>query len=276
MSDFLTSIARERRERVLRDDRSLPTRELREEAEARRGDARPFAARLRRSVGDRIRVIAELKKASPSAGVLRPEYDPAGTAAAYEAAGAAAISVLTEPSRFLGSFEHLASARGRVTLPVLAKDFVVHERQIYEARARGADAILLIVALLSEAQLADYAALAREVELDLLVEAFDERELERALEVHGAIGPNGAVGVNNRNLRTLGIEPLRAERLLASVPAGGVRVAESGYRERAEIETLERLGIDAVLIGETLLRAGSVEEGFASLFGPLEDRPAAS
>lgn len=268
MSDFLAAVARERRERVLREERTRSTRDLRDAAEARRGDARPFEEALRRAAGGRLRVIAEVKRASPSAGVLQPDYDPAATAAAYETAGAAAISVLTEPERFRGSMEHLAAVRARVGLPVLAKDFVVHERQVYEARAHGADAILFIVTLLPGSQLADYAALAREVGLAPFLEAFDERDLERAAALPGVLG------VNNRDLRTLGVERGRAERLLAAAPPGRVRVAESGYRERSEIEALERLGIDGVLIGETLLRAGSVEEAFASLFGPPEAREA--
>jgi indole-3-glycerol phosphate synthase len=269
MTDFLSSVARERRERVLRDERSRSTRDLRDAAEARLGDARPFEEALRRPEGGRLRVIAEVKQASPSAGVLRTDYDPAGTAAAYEAAGAAAVSVLTEPARFRGSMEHLAAVRARVALPVLAKDFVVHERQIFEARAHGADAVLLIVALLPGGQLADYAALSREIGLTPFLESFDERDLERAAALQGVLG------VNNRDLRTLGVERGRAERLLAAAPSGRVRVAESGYRERSEIESLERLGIDGVLIGEALLRADSVEEAFASLFGPAEGRGAA-
>ncbi len=270
MSDFLSAVARERRERVLRDERARSTRDLRDAAEARRGDARDFEGALRRPPGGGLRVIAEVKQASPSAGVLRPDYDPAATAAASEAAGAAAVSVLTEPARFRGSVEHLAAVRARVGLPVLAKDFVVHERQILEARAHGADAVLLIVALLPGSQLADYAALAREVGLAPLLESFDERQLERAAAVPGVLG------VNNRDLRTLGVERGRAERLLAAAPPGRVRVAESGYRERAEIEALERLGIDGVLIGETLLRAESMEEAFASLFGPPAGKGTAS
>ncbi len=266
MSDFLSSVARERRERVLREERARSTRDLRDAAEARRGDARPFEEALRRPAEGRLRVIAEVKQASPSAGLLQADYDPAGTAAAYEAAGAAAVSVLTEPARFRGSIADLAAVRARVSLPVLAKDFVVHERQIYEARAHGADALLLIVALLPGSQLADYASLAGEMGLVPLLESFDERDLERASALPGVLG------VNNRDLRTLGVERGRAERLLAAAPPGRVRIAESGYRERAEIETLERLGIDGVLIGETLLRAGSVEETFAALFGPPEER----
>jgi indole-3-glycerol phosphate synthase len=261
MGDFLTEMARERRAALARDERVLPTREIRAMAETRRSGARPFAERLRRPAGERLRVIAEAKKASPSAGVLRAEYDPAALAAAYEAAGAAAVSILTEPGRFLGSMEHLEAARAGAALPVLCKDFVVHERQIYEAKARGADAILLIVALLSRSQLREYGALAAEVGLETLTEVFDEAELDRALALPGA------VGVNNRDLRTLAVERGRAERILPLAPADRVRVAESGYGSRAEMEALAHAGVDAVLMGETLLKAASIEETFAALFG---------
>jgi indole-3-glycerol phosphate synthase len=261
MSDFLAVIAGRRRERIAREERLRSTREWREEAEARRGDARPFSPALRRPEGEGLRVIAETKKGSPSAGVLVPAYDPAAIAARYEAAGAAAISVLTEPSQFQGSMEHLEAVRRRVSLPILCKDFIVHERQIYEARVRGADAALLIVALLSPGQLRDYAALAREVGLDALVEVFDEREVDRALEL------DFAIGANNRDLRTLEVDPGRAVRLLSRIPVERVRIAESGYRTRGELDALVRAGIDGVLIGEALLRAESVEETFAELFG---------
>ena len=138
--DFLTSIARDRRELVLREERRVSTAELRDQAEMRSADVRPFGKALRRGAGDPVRAIAEVKRSSPSAGVLREEYDPASIAQAYEKAGASAISVLTEPSRFGGSIEHLSRVRGRVQLPVLLKDFVIHERQLYQARAAGADA----------------------------------------------------------------------------------------------------------------------------------------
>jgi indole-3-glycerol phosphate synthase len=266
MGDFLTAMAKERRERLAREERLRPTRGIREEAEALRSDQRPFVERLRRRAGERLRTIAEMKKASPSAGILRAEFDPGDLAAAYEAAGAAAISVLTEPSRFLGSMQHLAAARGRTALPLLCKDFIVHERQIYEAKAHGADAVLLIVALLSPSQLADYAALAREVGLETLMEVFQEAELERALALPGA------VGVNNRDLHSLAVERGRAERLLALAPPDRVRVAESGYSTREEMDALGRAGVDAVLIGETLLRAPSVEEAFLALFGRAAGR----
>lgn len=260
--DFLTSIAKERRERVVREERRVSTTELRDRAEMRGGDVRPFGEALRRPAGGKLRAIAEVKQASPSAGVLREHYDPGSLALAYEKAGASAISVLTEPTRFGGSIDHLSRVRERTRVPVLLKDFVVHERQLYEARAAGADAALLIVALLSPSQLEEYAALAAELALEPLVEIHEERELERALALAGV-----AIGVNNRDLRTLEIRRGWAERILPLIPPDRVRIAESGYRERAEMETLERLGADAVLVGESLLRADSPGDALRALLG---------
>jgi indole-3-glycerol phosphate synthase len=259
--DFLTTIARERREIVKHEARRVSLAELRDRAEARRGDSREFLAALRRASGDPIRAIAEVKRASPSAGTLREQYDPGALAFGYAKAGAAAISVLTEPSRFLGSVEDLSRARERVSLPILQKDFVVDERQIYAARAAGADAVLLIVALLDKAELLDFAALAAEIGLEVLAEVHEEAELEIAVEIEGAIG------VNNRDLHTLEVRRGWAERLLPRIPSDRVRVAESGYRQRAEIEALAQLGADAVLIGEALLRSASPGEALAALFG---------
>ncbi len=260
--DFLTAMARERRERVVREERRVSTTELRDQAEMRRADLRPFAAALRRERGASLKAIAEVKRSSPSAGVLRERYDPATIAVSLEEAGAAAISVLTEPSRFGGAIEHLERVRGRVRLPVLLKDFVVHERQLYEARATGADAALLIVAMLSRNQLRDYAALAREIGLELLIEVHEERDVEGAVEAEESV-----IGINNRDLRTLEMRRGWAERLLPSVPGDRVRVAESGYRERGELVALERLGADAVLVGESLLRAESPGNALRELLG---------
>ncbi|MGE5176224.1 MAG: indole-3-glycerol phosphate synthase TrpC [Hyphomicrobiales bacterium] len=263
MSDFLRTIGRERLERVERDAARGPSlATLRGEAEARRGDRRPLDTAIRRPAGQRLRVIAEVKEASPSAGTLRVGYDPAALAMEYEAAGAAAISVLTEPSRFRGSIEHLARVRERVGVPVLLKDFVVHERQLFEAGARGADAALLIVALLASAQLRDYAAIALALGMTPLVEVHEAEEVDRALAVEG-----GVIGVNNRDLRTLVTRPGHAESLLPLLPADRVRIGESGYRDRAAIEALASAGADGVLVGESLLRAATVAEGFAALFG---------
>jgi indole-3-glycerol phosphate synthase len=262
VTDFLATIARERRERVLRDERRISLAELRDQAEMRLADVRPFAEALRRGTGGSLRAIAEVKRSSPSAGVLREVYDPAAIAATYEKAGASAISVLTEPSRFGGAIEHLIRVRSRTRVPVLLKDFVVHERQLYEGRAAGADAALLIVALLSPVQLRDYAALAREISLEPFIEVHEERELEVALSIEGA-----AIGVNNRDLRTLEMRSGWAERILPKIPADRVRVAESGYRARAEIEALERVGADAVLVGEALLRAQKPADALRELLG---------
>lgn len=263
--DFLAVMVRERLERVRRDAEGGPSRaSLRAEAEARRDDRRPFLAALRREPGASLRVIAEVKRASPSAGMLRADADPAAIARDYDACGAAAISVLTEPSRFLGSLDDLAAVREAVALPVLLKDFVVDERQIYEAGARGADAALLIVAALDARQLGDYAALLAELGIAPLIEIHEPREIESALAVPGALG------VNNRDLRTLAMRPGHAETLLPMLPPERIRIAESGYGDRAAVERVAALGADAVLVGESLLRAGSPAEAFAAIFGPEE------
>jgi len=260
--DFLTTMARERRELVLREERRVSTAELRDQAEMRSADVRPFGQALRRGDKGGIRAIAEVKRSSPSAGVLREQYEPASIAMAYEKAGASAISVLTEPSRFGGAIEHLSRVRDRVQLPVLLKDFVIHERQLYQARAAGADAVLLIVALLDSTQLLDYASLARELSLEPFLEIHEERELERAPLVPGA-----GIGVNNRDLRSLEIRQGWAERIIPKIPADRLRVAESGYREPAELEALGRAGADAVLVGESLLRSESPGEALRALLG---------
>ncbi len=262
MSDFLNNIVRDRLERVRQDaDSGAATPSLRGDAEARRGDRRPFEAALRREPGAPLRVIAEVKQASPSAGTLQTFYDPVAIAQEYAKCGAAAISVLTEPTYFLGSIEHLGRVRDAVSLPALLKDFVVHERQIFEAGARGADAVLLVVAALDRRQLRDFAALIVDLGMTPLVEIHEAREIEDAVSVPGALG------VNNRDLRTLEMRPGHAESLLPLLPTDRVRVAESGYRDRDAILGLERTGADAVLVGETLLRAGSVAAGYGALFG---------
>ena len=260
--DFLTGMLRERLERVHRDERRVSTTELRDRAEARGGDTRSFTDALRRGSGDPLRAIAEVKRMSPSAGVLRAAYDPVALAAGYERAGAAAISVLTEPDRFGGSAADLARVRERVRLPVLWKDFVVHERQIYEASTSGADAVLLIVAALGAGQLADFASLVRDLGMTPLIEVLEVREIDRAIAVDGAV-----IGVNNRDLRTLDMRAGWAEKLLGEVPADRVRVAESGYQRSAQVEAAERAGVDAILVGESLLRVDSPEAALRDLMG---------
>jgi indole-3-glycerol phosphate synthase len=200
--------------------------------------------------------------------MIRESYDPVSIAVSYEEAGASAISVLTEPGRFLGSIDDLARVRERVKVPVLLKDFVVDERQIYEARARGADAALLIVALLSPGQLRDYAAVMKAIHLEPLVEILDDRDLDRALDLDAAV-----IGVNNRDLRTLTMRRGWAEGLIREIPADRVRVGESGYSKREEIEALERAGGDAALVGESLLRDGAPAMALRRLLGREETSP---
>ncbi len=195
-------------------------------------------------------IIAEVKKASPSRGVLRPDFDPVRIASAYAKAGAAAISVLTEQRYFQGHLDHLAAIRGAVDVPLLRKDFVFDAYQLYEARAFGADAVLLIVAILADPELQELLWVADELNLAALVEVHTRDELQRAAR-------NGArlIGINNRDLRTFHTSLTVTEDLLPSVPAEAFVVAESGIETPADIERLERHGVTAFLIGEALMRS---------------------
>lgn len=208
---------------------------------------RPFADALRR---DDLAVIAEIKKASPSQGVIRPDFDPVEIAGQYERGGAAALSVLTETGHFQGSLAILATVRAATDLPILRKDFIVDAYQLVEARAYGADAVLLIAAALDPVQLSDLHAAATDLGLTCLVELHDEAELKSA-----DLDQIQVLGVNNRDLRTFEVDVERAPRVLADVPERIVRVAESGLRSAADLALLRRRGIDAVLIGETFMRA---------------------
>jgi indole-3-glycerol phosphate synthase len=212
--------------------------------------ARDFAGALRRADG-RLAVIAELKRRSPSKGDLAPDLDPATVAKAYEAGGAAALSVLTDRPFFGGSVDDLQTARGNVELPVLRKDFIIDETQVYEARAIGADAALLIVAALpDDAELAGLRALADEVGLGALVEVHDGAELDRALGAGATV-----IGVNARDLGTFGEDLGGSEELARRIPAGVTAVAESAIRSPAEARRMADAGFDAVLVGEALVRS---------------------
>ncbi len=222
--------------------------------------ARDFAAAL---CGDDVRVIAEIKRASPSEGAIREQdFDPAAIASGYEIAGAAALSVLTDGRYFGGHLDHLRAARAAVEIPVLRKDFVIDERQVIEARAAGADAVLLIVAVLDGGRLAELLALARELGMAALVEAHDETEVEAALAADARV-----IGVNNRDLRSFAVDLATTERLAAMVPADRVLVAESGVHTRADVERLAAAGADAVLVGTTLMRADDPGEALEELTG---------
>jgi indole-3-glycerol phosphate synthase len=217
-----------------------------------------FARALARA--DRVNVIAECKRRSPSRGVLRREYDPAAIAASYATAGAAAISVLTEPTFFDGALAHLSAVRGAVTIPVLRKDFVVSEYQLLEARALGADAVLLIVAALSPTELTQLSGRAAELGLDALVEVHDAGELATAIDTGAAI-----VGVNNRNLRTLEVDVRASDALIARMPASVIAVSESGLKSADDLRRLGAQGYRAFLIGERFMSSPDPGEALAGL-----------
>jgi len=209
-----------------------------------------------------LSLIAEMKRRSPSAGLLRQQYAPAELAHEYEEAGARALSVLTDGQRFGGSVEHLAEARGACGLPVLRKDFLIDEIQVLNSVRAGADAVLLIARILEEGQLARLRNAAGEFGMAALVEVHDGNDLARALAAGAEI-----IGINNRDLGTLKVNVETAFRLRAKVPRGVTVVAESGITESETIERLEREGFDAVLVGEALLQGESAGEAVAELFG---------
>ena len=242
-----TIVAATRRIVFDRRDRE-PTAALEARAAARCPDGAGFHAAL--SAADRINVIAECKRRSPSRGVLRREYDPVAIAMGYASAGAAALSVLTEPTFFDGDPSHLARVREAVSLPLLRKDFIVDEYQLVEARALGADAVLLIAAALTAADLRRLHAAALAMGLAVLVEVHDIIELEAALEA-GA----GIVGVNNRNLRTLAVDTSASDTIAGRLPPSVIAVSESGLRTAADIARLRALGYRAFLIGERFMTA---------------------
>jgi indole-3-glycerol phosphate synthase len=224
---------------------------------------RPFVEAITGS-GQPIAVISEIKRRSPSKGELDPGLDAAAVAAAYERGGAACLSVLTDREFFGGSPEDLAAARSACSLPVLRKDFTVSVLDVYDARSMGADAVLLIVAALSDAELAGFLEAAARCSLAALVEVHDEAELARAL-VAGA----ELIGVNQRDLSTFEVDHERALRLGAAIPPGVVSVAESGIRDAADVAALAGAGFRAVLVGETLVRAGDRSSAVAELLGAV-------
>jgi indole-3-glycerol phosphate synthase len=207
-------------------------------------------------------IIAEVKRASPSKGSLAEIASPLDLARRYEDAGAAVISVLTERRRFAGSLEDLHAVRAGVSIPILRKDFMVDEYQFYEARAAGADVVLLIVAALSKNQLRDYYDLATELGMAVLVEVHTHEEVEDALDINPRI-----IGVNARNLKTLEIDLAAFTRLIPEIPASIIRVAESGISERSEVEIAQAAGARAILVGETLVRTGDPKAKIDALLG---------
>jgi indole-3-glycerol phosphate synthase len=236
---------------------------MRAEVVARAQDAPPsrgFSAALRSPA--EVRLLAEVKRRSPSAGEIRPGADPAGVARAYSRAGAAALSVLTDREFFGGGLDALRAVRAAVDLPLIRKDFVVDPLQVWEARAAGADAVLLIVRILQDSLLRDLLGLAAELGMDALVEAHDAAELDRALAAGATL-----VGVNNRDLDTFHTDLELCIRLAPHVPAGTTYVGESGIRTAADVDRLGAAGIDAILVGESLMRQPDVGAAAAALVG---------
>ena len=259
----LDRIVESTRSDVERRRREVPVAQLEEALEAR-GEDRPFSEAL---IRPGISVIAEYKRRSPSAGPIRESESVSDVVRAYERGGAAALSVLTERHHFGGSLDDLREARAASTLPILRKDFIVDTYQIYESAALGADAVLLIVAALRDHDLDRLYHDALALDLDVLVEVHSERELEDALEIVDA----DVIGINNRNLADLTIDLDTTRDLLADVPAGKTVVSESGYSTRDQLDELELVGIDAVLVGESLMRSTDVEAACRALTGGPDD-----
>lgn len=261
--DLLEAIVAATRTRVAAAIARESRVQLERRALAATPNAAAFAARLARPAG--VNVIAECKRRSPSRGVLRSAYDPVAIASAYERAGAAAISVLTEPGFFDGALDHLVGVRAAVGIPVLRKDFMVHEYQLLEARAAGADAILLIVAALTDGELRAMASAARDLGLAALVEVHSLEECDRALAAGASI-----VGVNNRNLRTLQVDLDASRTIAARIPPGVLGVSESGLKTRDDLQAMQALGYGAFLMGERFMVDSDPGAALAGLLGSLD------
>lgn len=255
MGTYLDTIVATHRDAAARDGRSLDDLLT---AAAGLPSPRPFAEGLR---GARtLRVIAEIKRRSPSKGDLNVTLDPAAVAAEYERGGAACLSVLTDAAFFAGSPDDLSVARGAVSLPVLRKDFTVDERDIVDARLMGADAVLLIAAALDDRELASFLDLAQQLDLAALVEVHDERELDRAADAGASI-----IGVNQRDLTTFEIDRELAAKLAPRMPDGAITVAESGIRDADDARAVAAAGYDAVLVGESVVTSGDHASAVAAL-----------
>ena len=263
MSDVLARICADKRRHVAARKQAVPEAALAEQAKAApalRGFARALASRADEG---RPALIAELKKASPSKGLIRADFEPARLAAAYAAGGAACLSVLTDEPWFQGEDRFLTEARATVTLPVLRKDFLLDPYQVTESRALGADCILLIMAALGDGQAAELAGVARTLGMDTLVEVHDEPELARALALEASL-----LGINNRNLKTLEVDLATTERLAPLAAGGPPVVCESGLHAPADLARMQALGVHRFLVGESLMRKPDVAAATAALLAP--------
>jgi indole-3-glycerol phosphate synthase len=262
MADILDKIVAVKREEIAAAKKKMPLEAMRADAESR-VLTRDFEAAMRAKIAaGGSAVIAEIKKASPSKGVLRPgEFIPADIAQSYADAGAACLSVLTDRQFFMGQPDYLKQARASCDLPVLRKDFMVDAYQVYESRAMGADCILLIVACLEDAQMQELEAIARSLDMAVLAEVHDRAELDRALKLKTPL-----VGINNRNLRTFDVSLDTTLGMLSDVPAGRLVVTESGIGTKEDVKTMRDAGVHAFLVGEAFMRADEPGEALARLF----------
>lgn len=265
MDDILERILAVKREEVKAARRALSLDELRTRAE-RQPPARGFARAMQDKMSrGRAAVISEVKKASPSKGLIRPDFHPAQIAADYERNGAACLSVLTDRQFFMGSREALLEARAAVSIPILRKDFLVDPYQVYEARAWGADAVLVIMRAVDDALAADLAGTAFDLGMDVLVETHDEQEIERALRL-----PARLIGINNRNLRTFETSIEQTIRLRHLVPEDRIIVTESGVHDAADVARLRGCGVNCFLVGEAFMRESSPGAALNRLFQTAE------
>lgn len=265
MSDVLARICAEKRQHIAAREAEVAPAEMRRRAEASLASDPPrgFADRLEAVTGaGHFGLIAEIKKASPSKGLIRADFAPASLAAAYQAGGATCLSVLTDAPHFQGHDDYLGQARRAADLPALRKDFMLTPYQIFESRAIGADCILLIMACLEDAQAAELEAIAFDLKMDVLVEVHDTAEMERALKLQSRL-----LGVNNRNLKTLSIDLAVTETLAPMVPKGRMLVAESGLYATADLERMHRVGASIFLVGESLMRQQDVTAATQALLG---------
>lgn len=267
--DVLRDICLQRRRRIAAMKMAVPFREIDNAARAQPAP-RGFRAALERKVaGGNYALIAEIKKASPSAGLIRPNFDPVALARAYSLGGATCLSVLTEQDNFLGQDHDLQIVRAAVDLPVLRKDFILDPYQIAESRMIGADCVLLIMAILSDSQATELESLALEYGLDVLIEVHDEYQLARALSLRSPL-----LGINNRNLQTLQTDLATTESLADLVPQDRMIIAESGLATPADLSRMARVGAKCFLIGESLMRQADVEAATRALLAPASPPPA--
>jgi len=257
--DFLNKIIKEKKDFVKSQKANLSEAQLQKKSQSI-SPKRSFAKSINKP--GKISLVAEIKQASPSKGIIRQDFNPVDIALIYQDSGADALSALTEEKYFKGNVAHLKQIKEKTRLPVLRKDFIIDTYQIYESNLIGADAILLIAEILSEKELKEFVALASSLELDCLVETGDKKDLEKALKAGSKI-----IGINNRNLHTFEVDLGKAERLVSLIPKDKIIVVESGLSNHIQISVLKDLGANAVLIGETFLRAEDIKVKVKELMG---------